>query len=113
MRTQRSYNRCLWHGENLDFRGLSNPNIFRRRSDGRIKARFTAENSGPQGTSDDGSDGIYPRHGIQCRIEEISGDEILPNQGIIYASLVRLRQHGWISAEWGYSETIAKRSPIP
>jgi len=44
--------------------------------------------------SDIGSDGIYPRYGIACRIEEISGDEILVNQGIIYASLVRLRSMG-------------------
>src|ERR1700729_3045920 len=53
----------------------------------------------------------HPRYGIACRIEEISGDEILLNQGVIYASPVRLRQHGWISAEWGYLTTIAKRSP--
>ena len=32
-----------------------------------------------------------------------SGDEVLLNQGTIYASLVRLQQRGWISAEWGVS----------
>jgi len=42
-------------------------------------------------------------YGIARRIEQVSGDEVLPNQGTIYASLVRLQQRGWISAEWGVS----------
>lgn len=29
---------------------------------------------------------------------------MLLNQGTIYASLVRLQQRGWISAEWGVSD---------
>jgi PadR family transcriptional regulator PadR len=47
-----------------------------------------------------------PQHGygIARRIEQVSGDEILLNQGTIYASLVRLQQRGWIAAEWGTSE---------
>jgi PadR family transcriptional regulator PadR len=47
-----------------------------------------------------------PQHGygIARRIEQASGDEILLNQGTIYASLVRLQQRGWITAEWGTSE---------
>jgi transcriptional regulator len=43
-------------------------------------------------------------YGIARRIEQVSGDEILLNQGTIYASLVRLQQRGWISAQWGISE---------
>jgi PadR family transcriptional regulator, regulatory protein PadR len=43
-------------------------------------------------------------YGIARRIEQVSGDEILLNQGTIYASLVRLQQRGWISAEWGTSD---------
>lgn len=43
-------------------------------------------------------------YGIARRIEQLSGDEILLNQGTIYASLVRLQQRGWIRAEWGVSE---------
>lgn len=43
-------------------------------------------------------------YGIARRIEEVSGDEVLLNQGTIYASLVRLQQRGWIAAEWGTSE---------
>jgi transcriptional regulator len=43
-------------------------------------------------------------YGIARRIERVSGDEVLLNQGTIYASLVRLQQRGWIAAEWGTSE---------
>jgi PadR family transcriptional regulator PadR len=43
-------------------------------------------------------------YGIARRIEQISGDVLLLNQGTIYASLVRLLQKGWIAAEWGTSE---------
>ncbi len=42
-------------------------------------------------------------YGIARRIEQVSGEEVLLNQGTIYASLVRLQQRGWISAEWGTS----------
>ena len=38
----------------------------------------------------------------------LSGDEVLLNQGTIYASLVRLQQRGWISAEWGVSDNNRK-----
>ena len=43
-------------------------------------------------------------YGIARRIEQVSGDEILLNQGTIYASLVRLQQREWIAAEWGTSD---------
>ena len=43
-------------------------------------------------------------YGIARRIEQISEDALQLNQGTIYASLVRLLQKGWISAEWGASE---------
>jgi len=43
-------------------------------------------------------------YGIARRIEQISEDALQVNQGTIYASLVRLIQKGWISAEWGASE---------
>ena len=44
-------------------------------------------------------------YGLARRIEQLSGDEVLLNQGTIYASLVRLQQRRWITAEWGVSET--------
>jgi transcriptional regulator len=47
-------------------------------------------------------------YGIARRIEQVSGDELLLNQGTIYASLVRLQQRGWIAAEWGTSDNNRK-----
>jgi len=43
-------------------------------------------------------------YGIARRIEQVSGNQILLNQGTIYASLVRLQQRGWISGQWGTSD---------
>jgi PadR family transcriptional regulator PadR len=47
-------------------------------------------------------------YGIARRIEQISEEALLINQGTIYASLVRLMQRGWISSEWGASENNRK-----
>src|SRR6266403_2914101 len=47
-------------------------------------------------------------YGIARRIEQLSGDEVLLNQGTIYASLVRLQQRGWIAAKWGVSDNNRK-----
>lgn len=47
-------------------------------------------------------------YGIARRIEQLSEDQVLLNQGTIYASLVRLQQRGWISAAWGASENNRK-----
>jgi len=47
-------------------------------------------------------------YGIARRIEQVSGNAVLLNQGTIYASLVRLQQRGWISAEWGTSRNHRK-----
>ena len=52
--------------------------------------------------------GALHGYGIARRIEQVSGDEILLNQGTIYAALVRLQQRGWISAEWGTSDNNRK-----
>src|ERR1041385_6921415 len=51
-----------------------------------------------------------PQHGygIARRIEQVSEDHVLLNQGTIYASLVPLQQRGWISAEWGASTNNRK-----
>jgi PadR family transcriptional regulator PadR len=55
-------------------------------------------------------DAMGPLHGygIARRIEQLSGNEVLLNQGTIYASLVRLQQRGWIAAEWGVSDNNRK-----
>jgi transcriptional regulator len=47
-------------------------------------------------------------YGIARRIEQVSGDAVLLNQGTIYASLVRLQQRGWIDADWGTSDNNRK-----
>jgi transcriptional regulator len=43
-------------------------------------------------------------YGIARRIEQVSGDRIILNQGTIYTSLVRLERRGWIRSKWGVSE---------
>ena len=52
--------------------------------------------------------GALHGYGIARRIEQVSGDAVLLNQGTIYAALVRLQQRGWIAAEWGTSENNRK-----
>jgi PadR family transcriptional regulator PadR len=47
-------------------------------------------------------------YGIARRIEQVSGNQVLLNQGTIYASLVRLQQRGWIAAKWGTSDNNRK-----
>jgi PadR family transcriptional regulator PadR len=51
-----------------------------------------------------------PQHGygIARRIEQISEQALRLNQGTIYPALQRLRQRGWIRAEWGASENGRK-----
>lgn len=48
--------------------------------------------------------GALHGYGIARRIEQVSGNQVLLNQGTIYAALVRLQQRGWIAAKWGTSE---------
>ncbi|MGB2716473.1 MAG: PadR family transcriptional regulator [Vicinamibacterales bacterium] len=43
-------------------------------------------------------------YGIARRIEQVSGDRVILNQGTIYTSLVRLEQRGWIRSKWGTSD---------
>lgn len=52
--------------------------------------------------------GALHGYGIARRIEQVSGDQVLLNQGTIYASLVRLQNRGWIAAEWGVSDNNRK-----
>ncbi|MGA3227996.1 MAG: PadR family transcriptional regulator [Acidobacteriaceae bacterium] len=48
-----------------------------------------------------------PLHGyaLARRIEQISDNTVIMNQGTIYPALLRLQQRKWIKAEWGISET--------
>ncbi|MBI4902248.1 MAG: PadR family transcriptional regulator [Acidobacteria bacterium] len=43
-------------------------------------------------------------YGIARRIEQVSADHVILNQGTIYISLARLEQRGWIRSKWGISE---------
>src|ERR1700722_17189715 len=52
--------------------------------------------------------GALHGYGIARRIEQVSDNEVLLNQGTIYASLVRLEQRGWISSSWGTSDNNRK-----
>jgi transcriptional regulator len=47
-------------------------------------------------------------YGLARRIEHISEDTLLVNQGTIYLCLIRLVQRRWISAKWGTSENNRK-----
>jgi PadR family transcriptional regulator PadR len=55
-------------------------------------------------------DVMGPQHGfgIARRIEQISDDVLRLNEGTVYASLLRLRQRRWISANWGRSDNNRK-----
>ena len=50
---------------------------------------------------------IGPLHGyrIARRIEQISGNQLVLNQGTLYPALLKLEQMGWISSKWGESES--------
>lgn len=47
-----------------------------------------------------------PMHGwgISQRIEAVSGNVLVVNQGSLYPALYRLEAEGWIASEWGASE---------
>jgi len=47
-------------------------------------------------------------YGIGRRIEQMSDETLLVNQGTIYLCLVRLVQKRWIAASWGTSENNRK-----
>jgi PadR family transcriptional regulator PadR len=55
-------------------------------------------------------DVLGPLHGygIARRIEQISGDLLVVNQGTLYPVLLRLEQEGSIASEWGASENNRK-----
>jgi transcriptional regulator len=50
------------------------------------------------------------KHGwaIAKRIQQVSGDVLLVQQGSLYPALHRLEQQGWIRADWRETETGRK-----
>ena len=55
-------------------------------------------------------DAMGPLHGygIARRIEQLSENALVVNQGTIYLCLIRLLQKKWIKATWGTSENNRK-----
>ena len=55
-------------------------------------------------------DAMGPLHGygIARRIEQLSENAVVVNQGTIYLCLIRLVQRKWIKATWGTSENNRK-----
>ena len=53
---------------------------------------------------------LEPMHGwaISARIRQNSRDVLEVNQGSLYPALHRLVKRGWLSADWGTSETNRK-----
>jgi len=52
-----------------------------------------------------------PLHGFgitRARLEQLSEEVLLRNEGTVYTSLLRLQQEGWIAAEWGASKNNRK-----
>lgn len=52
--------------------------------------------------------GTLHGYAIARRIEQVSGDALHLSQGSVYPALIRLEQEGWITTEWGVSETNRK-----
>jgi transcriptional regulator len=50
---------------------------------------------------------LGPLHGYRLarRVEQISGDQLALNQGTLYPALVKLEHCGWVTSEWGESES--------
>jgi transcriptional regulator len=48
--------------------------------------------------------GVLHGWAVSERIQQISQDVLLVNQGSLYPALHRLEHRGWIKAEWGISE---------
>ena len=46
--------------------------------------------------------------GIADRIQQMSGDVLRVEQGSLYPALYRLENDGWITAEWGVSDSNRK-----
>jgi transcriptional regulator len=47
-------------------------------------------------------------YGVLLRIQQISGDELVIQQGSLYPALYRLEHQGVIASEWGESENNRK-----
>ena len=51
-----------------------------------------------------------PMHGLAALrwIERVTGDRLQIEEGALYPALHRMEQRGWLSAEWGYTDSNRK-----
>jgi len=49
-------------------------------------------------------------YGVLLRIQQISGEELVIQQGSLYPALYRLEHQGVISSEWARARTTARQS---
>ena len=47
-------------------------------------------------------------YGVLLRIQQISGEQLVIQQGSLYPALYRLEHQGWITSEWSESENKRK-----
>lgn len=47
-------------------------------------------------------------YALARRIEQVCGESMQLSQGSIYPALIRLKQEGWVTTDWGVSETSRK-----
>ncbi|HVC48205.1 MAG TPA: PadR family transcriptional regulator [Terracidiphilus sp.] len=52
--------------------------------------------------------GPFHGYGVLLRIQQMSGEELLIQQGSLYPALYRLEHQGAIASEWGESENNRK-----
>jgi PadR family transcriptional regulator PadR len=52
--------------------------------------------------------GTLHGYALARRIEQVCGEDMQLSQGSVYPALIRLQQEGWISTDWGVSETNRK-----
>jgi DNA-binding PadR family transcriptional regulator len=52
-------------------------------------------------------------YGIARRIEQVSDNGLILNQGTIYPALLRLEQRGWVKAEWDVGEQSPRQVLFP
>ena len=52
--------------------------------------------------------GTMNGYAIARRIEQVCGESLQLSQGSLYPALVGLQQEGWITTEWGLSDTNRK-----
>ena len=52
-------------------------------------------------------------YGVLLRIQQISGEELVIQQGSLYPALYRLEHQGAIASEWGESDEQSAREVLP